>query len=278
MNGSNPLPFESDGLEPGGCVVGAFAVLHIPQAAFPALRKRPGPAVGKSLSSGLLRQADEQSVAAAAAVFHAIHNFNLQDLSFADWGVVGVPCLLGRTAAAAVLDKYTRTGPRGVSPLVSPYLSLHAVSALISLALQAHGPNMGVGGGPGSVDEGLLAGLTMLLEPSTPGVWLALTAWDPEPAALDSDSAPAVCHAIALALMPAADGLAGLRLRYVASAPGGDASLPNVTRLAQILDGLSTVGKSGRWCCPIKGGGGAVELTFTAGAPASQLLLAEGPL
>jgi hypothetical protein len=277
VNGSTHSPFESDGLEPDGCAVGAFAVLHVPQVAFPALRKRPGPDVGKPLSSGLLRQADEQSVAAAAAVFHAIHDFNLQDFSFADWGVVGAPCLLGRTSAAAVLDKYTRLGPRGVSPLVSPYLSLHAVSALISLALQAHGPNMGVGGGPGSVAEGLLAGLTLLLEPSTPGVWLALTAWDPEPAAPDSGAGPAVCHAVALALMPAADGMTGLRLRYVASAPGAAGSLPNVTSLAQVLDGLSTVRRSGRWCCPIKGGG-AVELTFTAGSPASRLLPAGDPL
>jgi hypothetical protein len=268
VNGFTHLPFESDGPESAGCEVAAFAVLHVPQADLPALRKRPGPDVGKPLSSGLLRQADDQSVTAAAAVFHAIHDFNLQDASFADWGVVGAPCLLGRTAAEAVLDKYTRMGPRGVSPLVSPYLSLHAVSALISLGLKAHGPNMGVGGGPGSVAEGLLAGLTMLLEPSTPGVWLALTAWDPEPGA--PGAAPAVCHAVALALVPHTDDPTGLQLRYVASTPCADASLRDVSSLARTLDDLSTVRRPSRWCCSIKGGG-AVELNFAAGRPASRL-------
>jgi hypothetical protein len=270
VDGFTQLPSEDDGPGPDGCAVAAFAVLHIPQEAFPALRKRPGPDVGKSLSSGLLRQADDQSVAAAAAVFHAIHDFNLQETSFADWGVVGAPCLLGRTTAAAVLDKYRRLGPRGVSPLVSPYLSSHAVSAMISVALRAHGPNLGVGGGSGAVAEGLLAGLTLLFEPRTPGVWLVLTRWDPEPAAAGSVAAPAVCHAVALALTPVTDDCTGLRLRYVASAPGVEATAPNVTDLAQFLDGRRVAGRSGGWRCPIKGGG-EVELTVAAGSPAPRL-------
>jgi hypothetical protein len=269
VDGFSQLSFEDDGPAPDGCAVAAFAVLQIPQEAFPALRKRPGPDVGKLLSSGLLRQADDQSVAAAAAVFHAIRDFNLQEFSFADWGVVGAPRLLGRTTAATVLDKYRRLGPRGVSPLVSPYLSSHALSAMISLALQAHGPNLGVGGSSGAVAEGLLAALTLLLEPCTPGVWLALTEWNPEPAAPGSGAAPAVCHAVALALTPVTDDRTELRLRYSASAPGGEVSAPNVTNLARFLDGRRA-GRSGRWRCPIKGGG-EVELTVAAGSPAPRL-------
>jgi hypothetical protein len=270
-------PLEGDGPRPDGCAIVAFAVLRVPQDDFPALRKRPGPDVGKSLSSGLLRQSDEQSVAGVAAVFHAINDFNLQDLSFADWGVVGAPCLLGRMASAAVLDKFRRLGPRGVSPLVSPYLSLHAVSAMISVGLQAHGPNLGVGGGPGAVAEGLLAGLTLLLEPSTPGVWLVLTGWDPEPDAADSGAAPAVCHAVALALVPAADDWTGLRLRYVASVRGPGVSAPNVTSLARFFDGCSNLGQPGRWSCSIKGGG-ELELAVEAGSLVSRLQRAGGPL
>ena len=37
--------------------------------------------------------------------------------------------------------------------------------------------------------------------------------------------------------------------------PGCDASSPNVTSLARFLDGRSAAGRSGRWCCPVKGGG-----------------------
>ncbi len=265
MIGFTNLPLEADDPRPEGCGIVAFAVLRVPQDRFPALRKRPGPDVGKSLSSGLLRQSEEQSVAAAAAVFHAISDFNLQKISFAEWGVVGAPCLLGRTASAAVLDKYSRLGPRGVSPLVSPYLSLHAVSAMISVALQAHGPNLGVGGGPGAVAEGLLAGLTIMLEPSTPGVWLVLTGWDPEPGA----AAPAVCYAVAMALMPVADDWTGLRLRYVSSSPDPSVSSRNVTSLAQFLEGYSASDRSGKWYCSIKGGG-EMELAFAAGSSVSR--------
>ena len=276
MDGFTHLPLASADPELDGYGIGAFAVVRAPQEAFSTLRKRPGPDVGKTLSTGLLRQADEQAVAATAAVFQAIHNFNLREVSFADWGVVGAPCLLGRTTSAKVLDKFRRMGPRGVSPLVSPYLSVHAVSAMISVALQAHGPNLGVGGGPGAVAEGLLTGLTLLLEPSTPGVWVAMTGWDPEPDPSDS-AAPAVCHAVALALTPAAAGGTGLRLRYVASAPGCDASAPNVTSLARFLDGRSAAGRSGRWCCPIKGGG-EMELTSASGSLASRLQRTGEPL
>ena len=120
MDGFTPLPLAGADPELDGYGVGAFAVVRAPRDAFAALRKRPGPDVGKTLSSGLLRQADEQAVAATAAVFHAVHNFNLQEVSFADWGVVGAPCLLGRTTSAAVLDKFRRLGPRAFRPLSVP--------------------------------------------------------------------------------------------------------------------------------------------------------------
>ena len=269
MIGFTRSPLEDDLSRPGGCGIRAFAVLRVRQDEFPALRKQPGPDVGKSLSPGMLRQAEEQSVAASAAVFHAIKDFNLQSVSFAEWGVVGAPCLLGRTASAAVLDKFRRLGPRGVSPLVSPYLSLHAVSAMISVALQAHGPNLGVGGGPGAVAEGLLTGLTLLLEPATPGVWLALTGWDSQPGAEDSGAAPAICHAVALALTPVAANETGLRLNYVVSPTRSDSSSGDVTSLARFLDGYSAGEPPCRWSCPIQGG--AMELTSAAGSLVSQL-------
>lgn len=243
MNGSNHSLLNSDDTEPDGCGVRAFAVVRVPQAEFPALRKRPGPDVGKVLSPGVLRQSDEQAVAAVAAVFQAIHDFNLQETDFTDWGVVGAPNLLGRAAAAAVLDKFGRTGPRSVSPLVSAYLSLHAVSAMISVALKSHGPNLGVGGGPGAVGDGLLTGLTLLSEQSAPGVWLALSAWDPEP-----EAPSAVCHAAALALVPAGDHWTGLRLRYLASNTGAAAKSPTVASLAAFLGAYS---EGDRWRCPM---------------------------
>ncbi len=275
MNGFMDCHSDGDAPEPQGCGIGAFAVLRVPQDGFPALRKRPGPDVAKPITPGLLRQSDEQAVAAAAAVCHAIHDFHLQDLSFDHWGVVGAPCLLGRTSAASVLDKYSRLGPRGVSPLVSPYLSLHAVSAMISVALKSHGPNLGVGGGPGAVGEGLLTGLTLMLEPSTPGVWVAMTAWDPEPTERDADAGSAICHAVALALMPGAGDEMALRLRFAPGASTAKVTPRGVMSLADFLqEAASAVDGARRWHCPINGG--TVELSIGAGATTQQFQMAGG--
>jgi hypothetical protein len=254
---------------PDGCAVVAFGVVQVPQDAMPALRKQPGPDVGKTLSPRMLRQADEQAVAAVAAVFHAIHDFDLQDRSFTDWAVVAAPHFLGRSSVVTAMEKFQRQGPRVVSPLVSPYCSLHSVSAVLSVGLKSMGPNLGVGGGPGAAGDGLLAGLTILLEQAPPGVWLVLTAWDPEPAlaAPAPDAGPPVCHAVALALTPIAESLTGFRLNYLPAITAGgpteiEASSPGAVSLARFLAGSST----GRWACPLAGGG-MMELTDQAGKP-----------
>jgi hypothetical protein len=141
---------------------------------------------------------------------------------------------------------------------------------MISVALKAHGPNLGVGGGPGAVAEGLLTGLTLMLEPSTPGVWLAMTEWNPEPDVTNPSAVPAICHAVAVALMPADEDGMGLQLRFVAAANGDGGEPATVTDLARFLEGETTAEGSGKWCCPVKSGG-AVELTVGAGSPASRL-------
>jgi hypothetical protein len=254
-----------------GCAVEAFGVMQVRQDAIPALRKKPGPDVGRTLSPGMLRQADEQTVAAIAAVFQAIHDFGLQDRSFTEWAVVGAPCFPGRSGAITALEKFQRQGARVVSPLLSPYYSLHSASAMLSVGLKSLGPNLGVGGGPGAAADGLLAALTLLLDQALEGVWLVLTAWDPEPipAAPDSNAGPPACHAAALALTSAAASRTGLRLQYLPSATAeGPAdhhvSQPGAVSLARFLSDRSSGDRPRRWSCPIRGGG-VLELNDLAG-------------
>jgi hypothetical protein len=72
-----------------------------------------------------------------------------------------------------------------------------------------HGPNVGIGGGPDAVAEGLFAALSFL-QPGggadAAGVWLVVSDWVDEPT-LDASGAAVgdpACRALALCLEPAA--------------------------------------------------------------------------
>jgi hypothetical protein len=84
----------------------------------------------------------------------------------------------------------------------------------VSQALKVHGPNFGVGGGPTGAAEALLAAAALLGTRPLPGIWVVVAGWEPEPVpAPDGRTAtPAVCNAIALALVPARADWTGLRL------------------------------------------------------------------
>src|SRR5262249_27012554 len=144
-----------------------------------------------------------------------------RDQDFTAWGVVAAPRWLGRPKAAAAISKFHREGVPGASPMVVPHLSLHAVSGTISQALHLHGPNFGVRSGPGNVGRGLLTAVAVVAEGSLPGLWLVLTQWDPEPSPdeLGRVSPPAVCYAVALALVPVPVDQSGPCLRIVLPTP-----------------------------------------------------------
>src|SRR5205085_3519156 len=136
----------------------ASGCLSVAPEQVPALRQKPGPGVGESLPNNFLKHADDQTVLALAAVLHAIQDKGLQETDFTHWGVVAGPCFLGRATLVSALQRYDAEGAWGLSPHFIPHRSQHAVSGTISQALKIHGPNLGAGGGPGAVVEGLLAG------------------------------------------------------------------------------------------------------------------------
>jgi hypothetical protein len=240
-----------------GCALRAYGVVQATAETLPILRKKPGSTGGAPTPANLLNHADDQTVVAVAAVLRAIDEFQLQRLPFADWGVVSSPRFAGRLTCAAALDKFHRLGPLSVSPVLIPFLSLHAVSSMISLALRIHGPAFGVGGGNEGYVQALLMGLALQQQENLPGVWVVMTGWHPEPVVECGAASVAkpVCQAVALALMPDVAAAHGPSLRLVPAAgcDAGGRGSPSLPDLVQFLSSASAVHESRTWSCPLPG-------------------------
>jgi hypothetical protein len=126
-------------------------------------------------------------VAALAAVYQAIGKHAMAGVNFSQWGIVAAPTYLGRSAVAEALQRFADEGAWGISPHTIPHHSLHAISGTISQAFKAHGPNFGIGGGPGAAAEAMMVAATLLSTGDLPGLWLVLTEY--EPAQIPTDSA-----------------------------------------------------------------------------------------
>jgi hypothetical protein len=241
-----------DNAETLECGLTAFGSVQVLPAQLPALRRKPHEHV--PMPTGLLKYADDQATVSLSAVFHAIHDFGLLGQDFTNWGVVAAPRFLGRETCIVFLERFCRQGALATSPLLAVYQSLHAVSGSISLALRIHGPNMGVGGGYGGLEQSLLAGLAMQHEHQLPGVWMVFSEWDPEPSADEGKNPDAICRAVAMAFTPVAANWNGLRLRFL---PGeGQANLSeeeaSLASLADFLAGFKTpTSADSTWSCPL---------------------------
>jgi hypothetical protein len=188
----------------------------------PEARRNPGPALGLALPVSVLKHLDEQTIAGLAAVSRTIHTYGLEQPGFRSWGVIAAPHFLGQTTLVPSLQRFRAEGAWGVSPHVIPHHSLHSVSGTMSQIFKIHGPNLGVGGGPGATGEALLSAAAWLGRQQVPGVWVVITTLDPQ-GALDADGRPEPgtgCVGLALALVPARIDATGVRLRFL---PGGDA-------------------------------------------------------
>jgi hypothetical protein len=208
----------------------AHAVVRVDVASLPELRRQLGPVPGQPLPQSFLKHVDEQTLVGLAAVFQAIQAYGL-DIDFRDWGVLGAPRFLGRPTMAVALERFLAEGAWGVSPHLIPHRSLHSLSGTVSQALKIHGPNFGVGGGPGGAAEGVLAAAALLVRKQLPGVWLVLTCLDPDHPPDDSGRPPVGTHCVglALALTAVQHGRRGVRVRVcsgVAASEGLDAPEP----------------------------------------------------
>lgn len=202
---------------------------------------------GDSFSVGSLKHFDEQTLAVLAALplaaTHAGLPLEQNCTHYHDWGVLAAPRFLGRAMFRPSIARFHVEGAWGVSPHVIPYRSLHSISGTVSQFLQSHGPNFGVGGGPGSEAELLLAGVTLLHSANLPGVWLLWSRIEPELPTTDAGTPhpDASCEAIALAIVPAKQP-ARARLEITFD-PSAQADEPlTFDRLAELLEALPRPG------------------------------------
>jgi hypothetical protein len=212
------------------------------------LRRQGGLPGSDPLPVNFLKHADEQTVAALTAVFEAVRVHGLAPANrpapFHDWGAIAAPRFLGRPLMTLALPRFQQEGAWGVSPHLIPHRSLHSISGTVSQALKIHGPNFGVGGGPGSEAEALLAGISLLDDMKLPGVWIVFSRLEPESACDPATGRPVpgtVAHGLALALTPpgSSPGRPTLELTF----QPGRSSAPPLT--LAVLEGL-LAGLSGR--------------------------------
>jgi hypothetical protein len=239
--------------------------VRLPVEHLPELRRRPGPVPSPSLPATFLKNSDEQTVVALAAVYQAIHDSDLEATSFGPWGVLAAPHQVGRSAVAQALPSFRAEGAWGMSPHLIPHHSLHCISGAVSGALKMHGPNFGIGEGPAAA---LPIALAMLARQKVMGLWLVMTALDP-PLAPDTSGQPVAGSfgvGLALALTPPRSEREGLRLRVQYDDPLGPPTarrLPlDLFRLLALLDvpgaaprsaPLQDLGSSGRLALWIEG-------------------------
>lgn len=189
-----------------------------------------------ALKPQLLKHSDPQTLSAIEALSAATHQLGCsQDIDlgggFADWAIISATQYLGRSAFAAVIEKYQIDGPWGVSVQVIPHTSPHAVASTLSLALASHGPCIGVGAAPGEEPQALLTAATLLERPEIPGAWLVLSGWLQEQAT-DDACQPAVegrCRAVALAVVcgrsaAVASAIGRITFRVDPTASSGDSA------------------------------------------------------
>ena len=135
----------------------------------------------------------------------------------------------------------------------------------MSVALGMHGPNVGIGGGPDAVAEGLFTAVS-LVRPGggadADGVWLIASDWAEEPRLDETGAAigDPVCRAVALLVEPDAAEAAALELAIhfpAASGPRGgatatDAAHDTLGDFARALDMCATGGPLASWTveCP----------------------------
>lgn len=232
------------------CALLAHGSVRLTAEAVAALRQNPPTAPSGPLPGSFLKNADEQTVAAVAAVLQAIDRGRLDRIGFGTWGVVGAPRFLGRQALAIAVARFGLEGAWGVSPHLIPHRSVHAVSGTISQVLASHGPNLGVGGGPESASEALSAAAALTARGELPGLWVVLTGCDPEQH-LDRAGHPegtraSVWNAVAFAVTAGGHAAPGPRLVVHSPTEASPRGLA-VLRVEALQEALTATGPSAAW-------------------------------
>jgi hypothetical protein len=234
----------------------SWATARASAAELAELRDNPGMPSDTTPASGFLKNSDDQTVLALAAVCRAIAAAGRPTAPYRDWGIVAAGNLFGREGIYQALSSFRKDGAWGITPHMIPHHSLHAASGTISQALQMHGPNFGIGGGPNAAAEALLTAATLISEDALPGLWVVLSGHEPEylPGVQKPDAPVATkCLAVAIGLQsPSSAGCASFLHVAIEKAP---ANWPALT-LPSLMAALETKNATGHWA--LSSGGWAV--------------------
>lgn len=145
---------------------------------------------------GSMRHMEDQTAVALEAV--RLARLMAPDLVFDDWTVLACPLLPGRTTFRDNLKRYAEDGAWAISPQVIPQCSLHSLPGQVSIILGAHGPNLGIGGWPGTEDQVWSTAWAIDLAVEPKGLWLIWTGLEND--LLPGGSASTRLRALAVAL------------------------------------------------------------------------------
>lgn len=217
------------------CAVASHAMIEVRLSAIDTLRTGGWPAAAPALAPRFLRHSDEQTVVGMHAVLAAMARYPEPRPSFDRYGVIAASCQAGRISAAQTLVQAAAIGGTAVSTRIVPECSLHSPAGAVSVGLGMHGPNIGVGGGPDALAEGLFTAISWLRplaagHTTCDGVWLIVSGWDEEPV-LDAAGKPVsdpLCRAVALSLVPPQPGQLALEM-HLETAAGREAVPPSTS-------------------------------------------------
>lgn len=194
-----------------------------------------------------MRHMEDQTVAALEAV--RLARSMDPELTFDNWSVLACPVLPGRATFCDNLKRYAEEGAFAISPQVIPQCSLHSLPGQLSIILGAHGPNLGVGGWPGTEDQVWSTAWAIDKASNPEGHWLI---WTCREADIPGHHGSTRVKALALAIRKPGPGS---RSRWNAhlewNSPAGVAWCP--WKAAAFLEGTGSVGA-------FKAGGGAFGL------------------
>lgn len=189
-------------LAPGVAVrVVAIGRIVSPVAELAASRPSLQQFFGEKISSSILKQADELTLLSLAALRNAITEYKLTPEQQAGWGVAANPCMPGRLRMPDTLSKFHEQGAWAVTPHFIPHCLLHSLSGLLSQALGLNGPNMGIGGVPGTEEDICLGMASWIMGGDVAGGWMVWAFWRDDLAA-DGNY---VGEAIVLGVVPSAE-------------------------------------------------------------------------
>ena len=151
---------------------------------------------------GSMRHMEDQTAVALEAV--RLARLMAPDLAFDDWAVLACPLLPGRTTFRDNLKRYAEDGAWAISPQVIPQCSLHSLPGQVSIILGAHGPNLGIGGWPGTEDQVWSAAWAIDLAVEPQGLWLIWTGLETD--LLPSGTSSTRLRALAVALSRTPNG------------------------------------------------------------------------